>query len=228
MPYFKKDELNLLFVHIPKTGGTSIEDYFSSTFGIELNTDSMYSGPNGFDGVSLQHQPYATILANVDHFNIHLQDIKILTIVRNPYTRIMSDLFYCHIVDSTSGPDDVYHAIKEYITAYMNDNLVYDSHAKPQYLFLIDEHDRIPQNITILRTESLIAGMQSIGYTDFNLQSNKNNDRRDYFDLLDQRSINLINEMYAKDFEYFGYEILGDWRLQPPPCFSCPAGHENI
>jgi len=29
MPYFKNNDINLLYIHIPKTGGTSIEHYFS-------------------------------------------------------------------------------------------------------------------------------------------------------------------------------------------------------
>lgn len=37
MPYFKNDNVNVLFIHIPKTGGTSIENYFSSKFNIKLD-----------------------------------------------------------------------------------------------------------------------------------------------------------------------------------------------
>ena len=38
MPYFKK--INLLFIHIPKTGGTSIENYFYKKYDIERNVQS--------------------------------------------------------------------------------------------------------------------------------------------------------------------------------------------
>ena len=30
MPYFKNNDVNVLFIHIPKTGGSSMELYFSS------------------------------------------------------------------------------------------------------------------------------------------------------------------------------------------------------
>lgn len=37
MPYFNNNDINILFIHIPKTGGTSLENYFSSKFNIPLN-----------------------------------------------------------------------------------------------------------------------------------------------------------------------------------------------
>ena len=45
MPYFKNDNINILFIHIPKTGGSSLENYFSSKFGIELNKKSLHVLP---------------------------------------------------------------------------------------------------------------------------------------------------------------------------------------
>ena len=43
MPYFKNDNINVLFIHIPKTGGTSVENYFSSKFNIKLNSKSLFT-----------------------------------------------------------------------------------------------------------------------------------------------------------------------------------------
>jgi hypothetical protein len=40
MPYFKNENINLLFIHIPKTGGTSVEQYFSKKYNVELNYKS--------------------------------------------------------------------------------------------------------------------------------------------------------------------------------------------
>lgn len=42
MPYFKNNNVNILFIHIPKTGGSSVENYFSSKFNIPLNNTSLY------------------------------------------------------------------------------------------------------------------------------------------------------------------------------------------
>ena len=37
MPYYSNDIINLLFIHIPKTGGSSVEQYFSTKYNIQLN-----------------------------------------------------------------------------------------------------------------------------------------------------------------------------------------------
>ena len=40
MPYFKENKL--LLIHIPKTGGTSIEKYFSQKYNIKLGPENLY------------------------------------------------------------------------------------------------------------------------------------------------------------------------------------------
>ena len=41
MPYFSNDIVNLLLIHIPKTGGSSLENYFSDLYNIPLDNNSM-------------------------------------------------------------------------------------------------------------------------------------------------------------------------------------------
>ena len=95
MPYFKNNNLNLLFIHIPKTGGTSLEKYLSQKHNIPLDSKSLYSDlKNGYNSVSLQHQTYHSLLKKKTQFGIDFNNIKIISIVRNPYERIVSDLFF--------------------------------------------------------------------------------------------------------------------------------------
>jgi hypothetical protein len=56
----------------------------------------------------------------------------------------------------------------------------------------------------------LTEDMKKIGYIDFNIWSNKtfNGIQVEYRKYLNSDSIRLINTVFAKDFELFGYEML--------------------
>jgi len=103
MPYFKNDLINLLFIHIPKTGGSSLEVYFSKKYDIKLDNKSLFGVNNLFTNIKvyayLQHILYRTIIKYINHFKIDTNNLKIMTIVRNPYNKIISDLFYFKFIN---------------------------------------------------------------------------------------------------------------------------------
>ena len=202
MPYFNNDQVNLLFIHIPKTGGTSLEYYFSNKYNIKLDNNSLYKflDEKLIDvESSLQHLKYINIIKNKDFFKINSNNLKIITIVRNPYNRIISDLFFLKHIDKNSSCIKVFNKIKNYLEK--ND----DNHGIPQYQFIIDENNKIINDITILHTESLNDDMYKLGYTDFNLKVNSNLEKVNYIKYLNCASIKLINEYYDNDFKFFNY-----------------------
>ena len=208
MPYFKNKDINKLFIHVPKTGGTSVELYFTRKFDIPLGDSSLYSffnplyeKPNNNIGIntSFQHMTYNTIMQYKDYFNIDDKDLEILSIVRNPYHRVMSDLFFLEKITKHTSKEDVYIAMREYI------EVLQDNHGLPQYLFLMDENNELIRNIKLMRTESLQSDMINLGYVDFDIKFASNTNNVNYDDYLNIDSINLINNYYEKDFEIFGY-----------------------
>ena len=77
MPYFKNKKNNILFIHIPKTGGSSVEAYLSKKMNIPLNNRSLFSFLNSdiakthninIDS-SMQHMTMNTILKYKKIFN---------------------------------------------------------------------------------------------------------------------------------------------------------------
>lgn len=231
MPYFKNKDINLLFIHIPKTGGTTVEQYLSKKYSIELNIKNLYCklGFNINNYIKLilekklnnniqklknfninstaQHFTYNNIYKFKDIFNINFYDnsLKIITIVRNPYNRLISDLFWYKKININSTPEEVYYIIKDYINETKLDN-----HNIPQYLFLIDENNKINDNITIFKTESLNDDMINYGFIDFcnEKRRNINKNNSDYYNYLNNDSIELINNFYENDFLYFDYDKL--------------------
>ena len=211
MPYyFKKRVVNLLFIHIPKTGGSSVEQYLSKHYKLNLNYRRLYKClPIRYKmspeySISAQHFTYKMIM-DFNHFKINLNNLSILTIVRNPYTRLVSDLFYNKLINVSFTKQQTYDVIK----IILNNNLLYDNHFIPQYKFVENNDNEIVPGLIILRTETLTHSMKNIGYIDFDFDKNKNQDKNgnkiNYFDYLNDDSIKLINEFYNKDFELFGY-----------------------
>lgn len=211
MPFFKQP--NLFYLHVPKTGGMSIEEYFFTKYNIEKNENSIYGWyldrPNRVrvpDERSLQHFTYAEIVENESYFgtNFSSQKPKIIMSVRNPFDRIVSEMFWNQRITVDSTPEQVADAIHTFLYV---DTEIRDNHRLPQYLFGLDEHGIWMEHIQIVRTESLEKDMHRFGYDDFHVHNNKCKSGicLDYKKYLNHRSIQMIQEYYAKDFEMFGY-----------------------
>jgi hypothetical protein len=207
MPYFHNEHVNILFIHIPKTGGSTIELYLSNKYKIPLHTPkSMHmfleNEIKGFPNeISLQHQTLSTIYQFKKELNIDFNNLKIFAVVRNPYERLFSDLKFYKLFNKEYSKDKTYKVIKDYL------NKKLDNHNIPQYLF-IENNNKL--NIDILKFERLNEEMERIGYSDFkNFEIvNVSKEHIDYRDYLNEKSIKLINTFYEKDFTHFGYQML--------------------
>lgn len=215
MPYFNNDIINILFIHIPKTGGSSVTMYLQNKYNIVLNNKSLHGTIGNhkhkeptdkeleirlFIKSHLQHITYQNLCKYSNFFNINHTNINYITIVRNPYDRIMSGLFYTHKINIDTTPDDLFNILKIYLFTEQQDNFY-----MPQYLFITNENRELIPNLKILHTENLQADMVSLGYTDFDIKVNCNPLNIDYYKLLNNDSINLINDFYDVDFTLFNY-----------------------
>lgn len=206
MPYIP--EYNLLFIHIPKTGGTSFETYMFDKARITLHgkehTHKLIDEPE-LQKISLQHQTYQTlykyrdILQNM--LNIRFdENLKKLAFVRNPYDRIVSDIFWLKFNDKKDSQEEIYYTIRH--NYFQRDDL--DNHNIPQYKFVTDENEKLIPTITILKMEKLTEELRNYGFTDYEGLSESNT----YMNYLNKDSIQLINVMFKKDFELFGYDMI--------------------
>lgn len=204
MPYF--EDLNILFIHIPKTGGSSVEKYFEKKINKKLSKNLLYSKTEKFNEMhSYQHMTFNEILKNKELLKININDETfIFTIVRNPYERIISELFFRKMINKSSCPKYV----EKKIINYLKSKETYDNHKIPQYSFIIFENGIINNNIKIMKTENLNNNMKNLGFNDFEnieeLKTHRNN--LDYYSYLNNNSIKIINEYYLSDFIIFDYE----------------------
>ena len=93
------------------------------------------------------------------------------------------------------------------IYKYINSDNNYDNHKIPQYKFLLDNNDKLVSNILVLNTETLTNDMKNLGFKNFNFKELKNKHSDiNYYDYLNNTSIDLINNYYDKDFTIFSYD----------------------
>jgi hypothetical protein len=225
MPYFNLGKnKEFLFIHIPKTGGTSVMKYIEDNHNIDmLQLHSVHHlRSNNENKINLKkikiitpmdHMIYKTIYKFRDIFQIDLNNANIFTVVRNPYERCISALFYWKLINKNSTKEEVFEKIQMFLLHTKENNedlrfLYYDNHTIPQYLFLLDEHNEILQNIKIMKTESLNQSMKDYGFNDFNVKCNNNIDTVNYYEYLNEDAIKLINNVYEKDFIIFNYEMI--------------------
>lgn len=210
MPYYRNK--HILFIHIPKTGGTMFESLMMNIDKQELF--SLYSNkllPPPFNKYSLQHQFYSTIFKYNKLCNINFDNkLKVISIVRNPYDRIISDLFWFtklgmyNFINKESTPENVYKSIKTFINLHPEK---VDNHNTPQYKYLVDKNNNLYENIKIFKLEKLYDSNADINnFLNTNLVI-ENQPSKNYNKYLNKKSILLINTFYSKDFELLNYDM---------------------
>lgn len=230
----KEDQYRvMLFIHIPKTGGSSIEWYLNRTklfeetlmsyhcpiTNHEINTEYVNIFPEKcLNKVPIQHQSFKVLLEHQDLLNFNESDVDIFfSVVRNPYDKIISELFWRKTINIKTDQSEVYRKVEDLIVSKPSWGI---EHIFPQYSFLIGESNKVDDRIKILKSETLNEDLRNLGgvFAEFNVKENVNlavsawsqsdNKRPSYISLLSSQTINLINEIYEKDFEFFGYTRL--------------------
>ena len=195
---------NLEFVHITKTGGTSIEDW-----GFKNNILWSYRNRKYFENFNFAN----TMIGNISKWHIPPQyfsnnpyDMKILfTVVRNPYNRIISE-YYCPWTGSKYQNNQDIDEFNDWIETLLRKNTVVSG--LPQYLYLPVNH--------VLRFESLqndftkMIRMYNKNIDTLLPHSNKSKFTQKKFTMDDlyKKTIEIINKKYKKDFELFDYDMI--------------------
>jgi hypothetical protein len=147
MPLIQLQNKLLLFVHIPKTGGASVEQFFRNHGRVILfdgipNNPHFYCSPQHFHLAPLK----SLFPLNVFHYRF--------TIVRNPFTRLVSEYRMrqgeAFLAGQAIPNFDEWCA--EVFDKYLENSWVLDNHLRPQTAF-------INEQIKVLRFEE---GINSI------------------------------------------------------------------
>lgn len=193
MPLYRHGLNIVFFVHIPKTGGTSIEHALRSAGAAEA---LRFKGKRDFSRSTLQHM----------HASVYLDALRedfydwTFSVVRNPFDRFASE-YKMKVLDA-GGTDDVESWAETNFTRYAEYNYTRDNHVRPQEQFITTRTD-------IFRFEDgldqpIRAAVDQLGLDMPAIPHAKRGSTRK--PLATERAIALIADFYAGDFERFGYD----------------------
>ena len=194
-----KSQTNLFYIHIPKTGGTSIEQA-AYDYGVRW----------GRWRYGVYHEP-SHVFTKMEWIMEH----TLFTTVRNPYSKLVSH-FYCpHRIKAEPLPK--METKEEFNTAFYEVLSKYE-HPYPQYYFVYDEEgnkvishvikleDGLETQFNKLMKEYNCPIRMSPNYK-INTKVDVDGEVKFGVDDLSPENISYINTRYEKDFEYFGYTM---------------------
>lgn len=206
MPIYSVDtgqgQLNILSVHVPKTGGTTISDFFQSAGFIQhFGTEHQAIRPLML--CPPQHYHY-DILNQL--FYISSTDYS-FAVVRDPLKRIISD-YYWSISKSTLKIKflDINEWVLFVFNEYSKNNFFLANHIRPQHEFVGPEIKRIfkyEEGLNnIIRTVLADCGLTSSEEIVLPV-SNKTKYPNELS--ISDSTISLIREFYSQDYKLFNY-----------------------
>ncbi len=205
MPVFIKDQRRVLFIHVPKTGGTSVEFFFEKngwhTSFIDRGGDGslvsvMKCSPQHLHGAQLQ-----TI------FRLRGFDYIFMT-VRHPVDRLVSEYRMRAVMQEKIQDIDTW--IADVFAKYPGNNFMIDNHIRPQSEFWLpgcevyrQEDGFGEQWVSLLSQRARIAfdhRAVEVAMRFPNVAQQQPS----------AESLRRIHQFYAKDFEQFGYAVPAD------------------
>ncbi|MGF0117737.1 sulfotransferase family 2 domain-containing protein [Promicromonospora sp. Marseille-Q5078] len=135
MPVFTKGDRNVLFVHVPKTGGSALEKHFRADgWAMSYHDGKMSKGdPNYLRRCTPQHM-HGLLLRET--FRLRRFD-AIFAVVREPVARFRSEYVMRHKQELSTSADAVEAWALERFEKFASNPYVHDNHIRPQVEFLV-------------------------------------------------------------------------------------------
>lgn len=205
----------VVYVHIPKTAGTSIEKYFLNSRGLKFEDRAALGIFKNDLNSSLERANSHSSLSDLESYYFGGEipsDYRIFTVVRDPYKRFWSEWSYRRIPNPKRYPVSFYLPVKTLTRLAKNPvSRLKDlnSHMRPQWSFLTG---KATNRVRILRFETLAEDFRKM-QIEWELPQGElpreNKSSRKRVPTAADRKIgdDFVRQYYAEDFTNLNYEM---------------------
>jgi hypothetical protein len=206
----------IIFIHIPKCAGSSIEYYFDIAPFKWKQTNRLHL--TGWDKqlkIHLQHAPSKTLLDNKliseECWNSYFK----FAFVRNPWDKAFSDYYWMMKDRKVEGTFEEYLSASGPFAVSLNDSKQMHyrgDHLKPQHEFIYDNDGNLLVDF-VGRFENLeedfkmICQSANIKYSGLPHVKKSIEKKIDYHQFYDETKMKLVADKYEKDIELFDYKF---------------------
>ncbi|HLF31252.1 MAG TPA: sulfotransferase family 2 domain-containing protein [Xanthomonadales bacterium] len=223
-------EFNCLFVHIPKTAGQSLEQFFMHQLGLDWDADRdrVLLGDNKDPTRGTEKLAHLSAAEYVDCAYVSREEFATLfkfSFVRNPFDRIVSEYRYRNYFHHRSfrhfvlhelprpGWDDRYrHIMPQFDMLHDSDGrLLVDFVGK--FETLQTDFDRVCARLGISssplphRNPSDKTSRKMKRWLRNFVYRNGESGKRDYTEYFDQETLAAVSRLYRRDLQVFGYRF---------------------
>jgi hypothetical protein len=204
MPYFPK--YNTIFIHIPKNGGTTVTNLFSPNCAYSHNGWTDSTSKIDFEFI------HSNFFYYKNKFKDDIENMKIFTLVRNPYDRILSYFFF-HLKRINSKKiifqnyeDTLLNMFKFYLKELLLKNKITTKNNnkfivnKTQTSYLLDEDNEINKNIHIFKFEKFFNDNRLPAYNKSEYETSIKK-----YEIYSKETIDIVKNYFIEDFKNFDY-----------------------
>lgn len=199
--------MNILFIHIPKTGGSTIERVFKSS-GYQVMYLDGKMGKNSVNHLrrcTPQHMHAAMLEQNFRLKNFDL----VFMLVRDPLSRFKSEYIWRNRKKFTGvKPSSVQRWGEKSLDSYTRDSFIYDNHLRPQSEFYTEGADvyRFEEGLDNVLSRLGSSRQLSLNTDIPRLKEAKAHTGYSSSDVsVTPKLEKRIKDFYHKDYEMFGY-----------------------
>ena len=192
-------EKKTIFIHIPKTAGSSIETYCQCNFGVH----------------TIWGKRHKNIEEYKKNFFKEYNSYRKFTVVRNPYDRIISWYFFLKqtidieldIKKKIKMENDFVNTVEDWIKDPYGNKFTCKRVKKKHYI-LDTQCSFIDETVDILKFENLNKELNKFFNKEIKLPTINKSNHKHYLKYYNQETLDIVYERYKEDFERLNYKKL--------------------